>query len=167
MRGAARSLGAGLSPGGGGSHGPGADPAEGGFESARAGAGSAGQARRFRRRRCPSPAGARRAWVGHVGDSGVESGVSGLPGGKRRPGLPAPRPRQGLWGAAPTRRVQSSASTWRAWAWLWVGGLSFCGDQGGAGPKTAWLLGLEATVAVLTSAEDRRVGSSMLQSCVN
>lgn len=25
-------------------------------------------------------------------------------------GLPAPRPRQGLWGAAPTRRVQSSAA---------------------------------------------------------
>lgn len=66
--------------------------------------------RRFRRGRCPSLAGARKARVGRAGDSGVESGVSGLPGGKRRPGLPAPRPRQGLWGAAPTRRVRSSAA---------------------------------------------------------
>lgn len=118
------------------------------------------RARRFRRGRCPSPAGARGARVGRAGDSGAESGVSGLPRGEGRPGLPAPRPRRGL-GVWPPRgacgAAQHVARMGLALGWGW----SFGGDPGGAGSRAAWLLGLKATVAILTSSESRQVSGSM------
>lgn len=101
---------------------------------------------------------------------GPGSGVPGTPG--QRVACPACHEgkeglacqllgRDGDSGCGPHAARAEQRSTWRAWAWLWVGGWSFGGDPGGAGSRAAWLLGLKATVAILTSSEGRQVSGSM------
>lgn len=124
---------AGAVAGGGGPHGPGAGPAEGGFESARAGAGSAGRARRFRRGRCRSPAGALRVRAGVPGALGQRVACPACHQGKG--GLACQllcRDRD--LGCGPHAARAEQRSTWRAWAWLWVGGVPSVGPRVERGP---------------------------------